>query len=1354
MKKILVFSFFPAFVPPSNGGEARLFNFYKSLSKFHHVTLLTLTHLNAAEEKINHGSNFVERRIPKDFHFAEKWAELTPHASGGDLSAPVIAACGGLPTLLHSAYLDEYTAADIIIHDSPFTIDYDLFFDVDSKIRIYNAYNCEASLYKTLHPEAKSQLLWEIVEAAEVKILNGCDVVLYCNKADLDEFTALAPDSKYAAIFAPNGMSPLSNATRNHADSQRDSVVFIGSGHPPNVKAALEITNNIAPELPHLTFHIIGGCLPDGRYPKNVIKHGFVDEDLKNKLISEAGLAINPMENGSGSNVKVFEFFSYGVPVLSSQFGMRGINSGHEENCLIAPIEEFSETITSWLDRYHELQKIGENGRTFAAENYSWDVIAKDVAKQLLGIEKNSDRRDKFILVLNDYNSFKNSGGGGVRTRGIYSAVNDWSYVVFICFSENNEITVRHENAKTIVFSIPKTDGHIEESLYVNSLFHVSADDLIASQHCMSNTFLVSIYIILKNICRNVVIEHPYMVSLPIAFKDRFIYSSQNHEAKLKKDLLKNHPRYEDLINLVENIERKAVECASAIIAVSENDAHSLVRGARTAGPVIVAHNGASAPLPPDEEELNVARKAICREASALFVGSAHMPNIEALKYIVEILAPASPFIEFHIVGSVCDAFLSDTPPSDALPANIVGNVHFWGVLSETMKSAVMQSCGIALNSVNSGGGSNIKLADYFANGLYVVTTPFGLRGYPDPTRKHLIEAELSDFESAVKKALQKVKDEDSENSSIRQKFFTNHLSMKGNAQKVVSLLRRVEKEKKKVLFVTYRYTNPALGGAESMLENLIAVMDSTDEFQIDLVSPKINRMNNQNRFSEHYDCAENLDVKIGLNNVRFAQFPLDDEVDISQDVTEAWRAQPFFEKEVYLQLNGELNNSGLAWGWGEPDNSSAVSRWGYTSCGLHLHKKTKVFIKCYSPHPIVIWLKDQHDSLIKVQEAKGKFFLEFTALAGAVDITTSAPTFEESDVRPLAFCMSELFFDDQAYDLADPILTTMLAIEDKKRFHVLDEASKAIREPLNIDLTTMRGPFSSRLENFIESNVQNYDLVITHNNIFRPAVIAVDRANKNGVPIICIPHAHLDDDFYHFPDVHQSVVNSSLVLAAPKIACDFYKHKGANVGYLPAGIDTHEIFGADDIIAFKKVCAIEVPFILVLGRKSNAKGYRKVIDAAEHISKEMDVHVVIIGPDDDNYLIDSSCASYLGRQSREAVRGALLSCKALVNMSSSESFGIVLLEAWMAGKPVIVNDACAAFHDLAIDGHNALMVKDTQSLQEAIIKVISDPALCEHLAENGRKILPDYDWYNIGDFFVDECNKLISGFISNDDMR
>ncbi len=47
--KLLVLSFFPAFAPASSGGELRLGNLYRSLSRIHDITLLTSTDLVATQ---------------------------------------------------------------------------------------------------------------------------------------------------------------------------------------------------------------------------------------------------------------------------------------------------------------------------------------------------------------------------------------------------------------------------------------------------------------------------------------------------------------------------------------------------------------------------------------------------------------------------------------------------------------------------------------------------------------------------------------------------------------------------------------------------------------------------------------------------------------------------------------------------------------------------------------------------------------------------------------------------------------------------------------------------------------------------------------------------------------------------------------------------------------------------------------------------------------------------------------------------------------------------------------------------------------------------------------------------------
>ena len=1345
MKKILVLSFFPAFTPPSNGGQSRLYNFYKSLSRWHKVTLLTSSHLGVDEERVDHGVNFVERRIPKDHFFSEQWQFLSSFSSGGDLSGPSIAAASKFATLFHMAYLDEYDDADVIIHDSPFTVSYDIFRDVDSKIRVYNAYNSETLLYQTLHPSKKSNYIHDLVRASERSLLESADLVLYCNEGDLLAFRELAPESNFRSHYAPNGMflhtmGKCSDSTK----PDKPNVIFMGSGHPPNIAAANFIIEKLAPQLLDVNFQIIGSCLPKGRYPVNVMQLGVVSDAKKNKLLHEASLALNPMVDGSGSNVKVLDYFSYCLPVLSTLFGMRGINAVPGQDFIEAALDEFIAVLRSSLSNRDGLHSIGEAGQRLAAEHYTWDAIAKNAADKIteLCMAKSQAQPRKYVFALNDYDSFTGVGGGGTRTRGIYAAVAQWCPVVFLCFSNMGELTTRWYTNNVLVITVPKSRRHEESMHRVNASFHISCDDIVASQNCLDEPLFVAIYSALRKNSQAIVIEHCYLVPLPLAYGDRFVYSSQNIEVELKSRLLQYHPHGEELVDHVQRVERKAVECAAAIIAVSDDDARGLLKGVRTAGPVIVIRNGAD--QPPAAEHLAPELTKLgnkISQRSVVFLGSAHMPNVESAKIIVELIAPACPEIEFHLIGSVCSA----------LHMNMPKNVRLWGILDENSKCVVMQSCTIAINPMVSGGGSNIKLADYMGNGLFVVTTEFGQRGYPASILGHVKVAEIGDFPRAIKDALSFSEELSLEAREARHLIFREQLTMKSLGGGVVKILKDLAAPKKKILFVTYRYTSPAMGGAESMIEHLITGLATDGSFSIDIVAPEVSHIDNQWRFNESYRFEAGTDALTNLANVRFARFPVtkQDEVQVAERLQAIWRAQTLFEKVVSQQIEMAYDESGITWGWGYPEpTDESVNRWAMVSCGLHAASKGHVSVKGFAPNTAFITVRDNKGLVLCSATVNGEFTLEFEVESSVdIELETSINQMRGvDDPRPLAFIVSELKVSDVVIDLSAPTIRerTLHAQAADRIFEILNCAAEKSRYPLDINLTDSRGPWSDGLERYIAENVAKYDLVVTHNNIFRPAVVAIAEAKCNSVPVILIPHTHLDDDFYHFPDLLESAKNADLVLAAPKAACEFLRRRGCNTQYLPAGVDTAEVFSSHDVDAFRRIWPLEKPFVLVLGRKAGAKGYRKVISAVESLNRlHGELHVVLIGPDDDGVPVESPAATYLGRQPREVVRGALQACLAVVNMSSSESFGIVLLEAWLAGRPVIANKACAAFHDLATDEESALLVDQTH-LADAIIRIRDDAVLTERLIKNGHQIALRYDWLAIERNFLDICTGIM----------
>ena len=1089
--------------------------------------------------------------------------------------------------------------------------------------------------------------------------------------------------------------------------------------------------------MPDVGFDIVGSCLKEGRYPANVRRHGVVDDAAKNRLLGLADLALNPMAAGSGSNVKVLEYFAHGLPVLSTSFGMRGIQAEAGRDYIEASLDQFAQVLRQAACAPSDLAGVGAAGQVLALKRYTWAAIAGPVAERvdaLVSSRVGNDPR-RFVLALNDYDSFAGIGGGGTRTRGLYEAVRDWSPVVFISYSNDGALMARRHDAVTTVINVPKTAEHIADQARVNARFHVSADDIVASRHCTANPWLQAVYRVLRQSARCIVAEHCYLAGLPLAWGDRFVYSSQNNETALKQRLLEWHPLKAELLAEVERIERLAVEHSAATIAVSQEDAESLVKGKRAAGPVIVVRNGAA--LPAAGEAVDRAKHDLgsrIGDQAVVFLGSAHMPNVDAAQFIVDRLAPALPNVRFHLMGSVCRSI----PKAPT-------NVHLWGVVDEVTKSAVMQFCALALNPMQSGSGSNVKLADYLGNGLFVVTTDFGLRGYPASIQAHVQLASADDgFADAVRSVLGQPQLYSAEAKAARRELFEREPAMRGIAGRFVETLRALEKKKKRLLFVTYRYTNPLLGGAEIHIEKFVRALGNSGAFDVDVVAPEVSGIHNQMRFSETYSFDAELGVPVDIPNVRFARFPADvpEPKAIDGQLRKAWSAQPSFEQAIDRSLCEHYLTSGLTWGWGYPEGDGpSAARWAFAECGLHLAKPARVDVEGYVQHAVVTTVFNGDRILGGPWSLIGPFSLSFQADAGELRWVTSCRP-SPADPRSFGFRMSRLSLDGQALDLSAPTLLQqhLATLPAELSFRLLDQAAQASRVPQNVRLTDGRGPWSSSLEGFIADHVADYDLVVTHNNVFRPAVVAIEAAKKHGIPSILIPHAHLDDDFYHFPDWLESARNASLVLAVPKAACDFLAEKGCNVRYLPAGCDADEEFTPEDQEAFQQVHRSTRPFVLVLGRKAGAKGYRQIIDAVEQLNSEgVDLQIVLIGPDDDGVAVDSPNAVYLGRQPRNVVRGALLSCVALCNMSSSESFGIVLLEAWLAGKPVIANKYCAAFHDMAVDRENALMVAEHE-LQGAILTLVNNSDLRNKLAERGATVAKTFGWDEVCKQFLKIC--------------
>jgi glycosyltransferase involved in cell wall biosynthesis len=81
------------------------------------------------------------------------------------------------------------------------------------------------------------------------------------------------------------------------------------------------------------------------------------------------------------------------------------------------------------------------------------------------------------------------------------------------------------------------------------------------------------------------------------------------------------------------------------------------------------------------------------------------------------------------------------------------------------------------------------------------------------------------------------------------------------------------------------------------------------------------------------------------------------------------------------------------------------------------------------------------------------------------------------------------------------------------------------------------------------------------------------------------------------------------------------------------------------------------------------------------------------------------------------------------------EPFGIVFLEAFAHGLPVVATDI-EGIPDFVLGGETGYLVKpgDAEHLSEVLIELIANPEKCQALGENGRRlVLERYSWEKVG---------------------
>ncbi len=291
-------------------------------------------------------------------------------------------------------------------------------------------------------------------------------------------------------------------------------------------------------------------------------------------------------------------------------------------------------------------------------------------------------------------------------------------------------------------------------------------------------------------------------------------------------------------------------------------------------------------------------------------------------------------------------------------------------------------------------------------------------------------------------------------------------------------------------------------------------------------------------------------------------------------------------------------------------------------------------------------------------------------------------------------------------------------------------------------------GPHSWSLYRALPAAIRGADLVHLHTHPYPHILVGLELCRRIGRPVVVTPH------FHPAMGVHLCRRSLRALGRADRVFAVTDHERDALVGHgLPAerivvtgnGVDLEHIRSlaraapSPHLDLRRTAGRARVAF---LGRKVDYKGIDVLIAALRMVRATRPAELVLIGPGSDWF---ADLLASLPPNEREWIRdlgvlseadklAALRSCDLLVQPSPHEAFGIVFLEAWASGLPVVGADSGAV--PGVVDG-GGLVARpgDAAAFASAIVRLIAEPETARDCAKRGlERVEQRFNWDGIAE--------------------
>lgn len=381
----VLFFTYDTIIPSDSGGKARAYNLIKNAKKDSRVSLFSF---------MREGYDLAN--LEKIRELGIDRVEVFPRSKKSSFKS-LRGLFLGKESVFKSLYYDKKIAkilfeyvqkekVDLIHFESFYTGFY-----LDQGLRdlgvrqVYGSENIEYLLYKdslkSLNPVYKKIAASQVkkIENEEIEMARNSDAMLAVTEKERKYFASFSDNT----FVVPNGVDSKDFPFIARKKKDKLSLLFIGNfKYFPNLDGLKFFIKEVWPRLNKENFSLT-------LLGREVNSLDFINDDSVKKIdyaakldevYNNADIFISPLRFGGGTNFKVLEAMSTGLPVVALRDRAEGLNAKNDQELLIASgADDFVKSIEKLSQDADFRERIGKNASKFVKENYSWKEIGENL---------------------------------------------------------------------------------------------------------------------------------------------------------------------------------------------------------------------------------------------------------------------------------------------------------------------------------------------------------------------------------------------------------------------------------------------------------------------------------------------------------------------------------------------------------------------------------------------------------------------------------------------------------------------------------------------------------------------------------------------------------------------------------------------------------------------------------------------------------------------------------------------------------------------------------------------------------------------------------------------------------------